>query len=331
MKPSFFSSAFIGTSLVAVSLGATANPAAAFSLANTGATWNNVTLSNGTVVGLGGEAANDTNNVVFRDVNGESQVRVGSAVNGWTWQENWEQETYTEDIKERQWVSKWRWNRRRRKWQDKGSYQWVKTGTETKTRWVDNGWDVAPTDDFKSGLGFSGVSDLNLDVGQIFNVGQLTHFNQTIWGDGTDATSASLSLDLDFSDTGLGTQTFDFDISIDETQNHGAPCAYETDEGKGCADRIAWDFSINQESAFAYEGEQYTLELVGFSEQVAASTIVNDFISQEQGDNSANLFARLVKVDTTQDIPEPASLLGLAGFGLFALQTRKKRASQLMA
>ncbi|MEM6867408.1 MAG: THxN family PEP-CTERM protein [Cyanobacteria bacterium P01_C01_bin.121] len=329
MKTKHFSSAFIGIGLITVSLGAVAKPADAFSLVNTGATWNNVTLSNETVVGLGGEAASKTNNVVFREVNGESQVRVGSAVYGWTWQENWEEETYEKEVTKRQWVPDWRWSRRRGKLVDRGSYQWVTT-TETKTRWVDNGWYVEPTDDFKSGLGFAGVSDLNLDVGQVFSVGKLTHFNQTIWADGTDATKASLSLDLDFSDTGLGTQSFDFDFSIDETLNHGATCAYYTDEGKGCSDRIAWDFSIDQKNAFDYEGEQYTLELVGFAEQVAASSIVNDFISQEQGNNSANLFARLVKVDTTQDIPEPASLLGLAGLGLFALKTRKKRISQLI-
>lgn len=329
MKPNFFSAALIGTSLVAVSLGAVAKPAEAFSIANTSATWNNVTLSNGTVVGLGGEAANDTNNVVFRDVDGESQVRVGTAAYGWTWQENWEQETYVVQEAGEKWVSDWRWNRRRGKYVDRGSYQWVEE--ETATHWVDNGWHVAPTADFQSGLGFAGVSDLSLDIGQVFNVGQLTHFNQTIWGDGTDATTASLSLDLNFGETGLGTQTFDFDISIDETLNSAAICDYQTDEGKGCSDRIAWDFSIDQESAFEFGGEQYTLELVGFSEQVAASSIVNDFISQEEGDNSANLFARLVKVDGTQEIPEPASLLGLAGLSLFAVGTRKKRISQLMA
>ena len=325
MKSNFLSSAFIGTGLIAVSLGAAANPAEAFSLANTEGTWNNVTLSNGSVVGLGGEAANATNNVVFRDVDGESQVRVGSAVNGWTWQENWEEETYEVETRKVEWVPKWKWNRRRRKWQDQGSYKWV-TKTETKTHRVDNGWRVAQTDEIKSGQGIAGVSNLALEGGQVFSVGKLTHFNQTIWANGTDATNASLSLDLDFSDTGLGKQSFDFNINIDETLNNATTCAYATDAGKGCSDRITWDWAVDQESAFEYEGDQYTLELVGFSQQVAASSIVNDFVSQEDGNNSANLFARIVKVDTTQDIPEPASLLGLAGLGLFAVKTKKKQA-----
>ncbi|MEO0648608.1 MAG: choice-of-anchor K domain-containing protein, partial [Cyanobacteria bacterium J06650_10] len=109
------------------------------------------------------------------------------------------------------------------------------------------------------------------------------------------------------------------------TDNHAAICEYQTDAGKGCADKITWDWSIDESSSFMYEGEEYTLELVGFSEQVAASSIVNEFISQENGDNSAGIFARLVTVDSTKDIPEPASLLGLAGLALFVAQSRKKR------
>jgi len=324
MKSNFVFSAVVGSGLIAASLGVIATPADAFSLVNTGGSWNSVTLENGTVVGLGGEAASNDNNVVFRDVDGESQVRVGSAAEGWAWQENWEQESYEVEVEKWEWVSKRKWNRRKQRWQDKGRYRWV-TKTETKTRWVDNGQYIAPSDDFKSGLGFDGVNDLQLDVGQVFSVGKLTHFNQTIWADGTEATDASLNLDLDFGNAGPGKQSFNFDFTIDETINSAEVCPYQTDAGKGCSDRITWDWSIDQSSAFDYEGDRYTLELVGFSQQVAASSIVNDFVSQEQGDNSANLFARLVKVDTTKDIPEPTSLLGLAGLGLFVAKAGKKR------
>ena len=81
-----------------------------------------------------------------------------------------------------------------------------------------------------------------------------------------------------------------------------------------------------------HEGQEYTLELVGFAEQVAAqSNIVNEFISQEGGDNSAGLFARLVAINGAEEIPEPASLLGLLGLGLFVAHSRKKRVSQLIA
>ena len=183
----------------------------------------------------------------------------------------------------------------------------------------------------KSGLGFEGVSNLSISAGEIFNIGSLTHFNQTIWLNGKDAVSTDFSLDLNFSDPNIGDQTFNFAFSIDETLNSAAVCEYQTDAGKGCSDKITWDWSIDESSSFMYNGEEYTLELMGFSERVAAASIVNEFISQEDGNNSAGLFARLIAVDDSKDIPEPASLLGLLGLSLFVVQSRQQRNSQTEA
>ncbi|MEL6262043.1 MAG: choice-of-anchor K domain-containing protein [Cyanobacteria bacterium J06631_12] len=150
-------------------------------------------------------------------------------------------------------------------------------------------------------------------------------FNDVAFG-----TSAEITLDLDFGNSEIGAQSFNFAFSIDETVNDQTVCPYQTDTGKGCSDQITWDFSIDESSSFMFQGEEYTLELVGFSEQVAASTIVNEFTSQEKANNFAGLFARIVQVDTSGEIPEPASLLGLAGLGLFVACFRKKRISQLI-
>ena len=156
-------------------------------------------------------------------------------------------------------------------------------------------------------------------------MGKLTHFNQTLFGNKPFGKSAEFSLNLDFGDSGLSSQNFGFAFSIDETPNKQEVCPYQTDVGKGCSDRITWDFSIDQSNSFTYNNEKYSLELVGFSKELSSKTIVNDFISQEGGDNSASLFARLVKVETANDIPEPASVLGIAGMGLFFVRSRKKK------
>ncbi|MEL6469412.1 MAG: THxN family PEP-CTERM protein [Cyanobacteria bacterium J06623_4] len=319
----------VGVGFMAVALSAIAKPADAFVITNTSATWDNVTLTDGTVVGSAGEAASADNYVVFRDVDGESQVRWGDAVYGWSWEENWELTSYEVESGDWEWQSNWKRNRWGR-WYDAGHWEWVTT-TTTVEEWVDNGHWVAPTDDYKSGLGFEGVDDLSLDVGEVFNIGSLTHYNQTIWNDVAFGTSAEITLDLDFGNSDIGAQSFNFAFSIDETVNDQAVCPYQTDAGKGCSDQITWDFSIDESNSFMFEGEEYTLELVGFSEQVAASTIVNEFTSQEKANNSAGLFARIVQVDTSEEIPEPASLLGLAGLGLFVARSRKKRISQLLA
>ncbi|MEL7067715.1 MAG: THxN family PEP-CTERM protein [Cyanobacteria bacterium J06581_3] len=307
MKPNIFSSALVGTTVIAAALGA-ANPAEAFVLANTKGSWDNAKISAGYTIGSDGYAARPWNDVIFQENGNDSQVRWGDSVYG-------SNET-------------WAYNYADRMAGHNYDYGWY---TNPNGYWVE-GWhhyDYVSEYEKKSGLGFEGVSGLSIDTGDIFNVGSLTHFNQTIWTNGKIATSAELSLELDFGANSIGTQVFDFTLNIDETDNDQAVCPYQT-SGYGCSDKITWDFAIDQESSFMYENEEYTLELIGFSEQVAASSIVNEFISNEKADNSANLFARLIKVDTTQDIPEPASILGLAGLGLFAVTSRKKRVSQLL-
>ncbi|MFK8182056.1 MAG: THxN family PEP-CTERM protein [Phormidesmis sp.] len=308
MKPNFLSLTLIGTSIAATSLGM-ANPAAAFVIANTKGSWDNAKISSGYTIGSDGYAAGPWNDVIFQETGNDTQLRWGDSIYGSneTWAYNWSDRQAGHNY----------------------DYGWY---TDHNGHWVE-GWhhyDYVSPYEKKSGLGFEGVSNLSIDVGDIFNVGSLTHFNQTIWLNGKDVTSADFSIELDFGENTIGTQAFDFTMRVDETDNSQAVCPYQT-IGYGCSDKITWDFAIDQQSSFMYEDEEYTLELMGFSDQVAASSIVNEFISNEKADNSANLFARLVKIDRTQDIPEPASIFGLAGLGLFALTSRKKRVSQLLS
>ena len=311
MKPNFLSLVLTGTGLAATTLFAVAKPANAFGISNTSGNWDNVTLTDGYVIGSDGYAAADWNAVEFLDVGDESQVRWGDASHGEEVTTKWKFDSYSYNY-------------------DWGTY--TNAYGEEVEGWYNYYTEVVSTYENKSGLGFEGVDGLNIAVGDTFNVGSLTHFNQAIEGNLNVAKSAEFSLDLDFGDYGIGKQTFDFTFSVDETVNNTYGCAYQTDYGKGCSDQITWDWAIDESSSFMHEGQEYTLELVGFAEQVAAqSNIVNEFISQEGGDNSAGLFARLVAINGAEEIPEPASLLGLLGLGLFVAHSRKKRVSQLIA
>ena len=327
MKTKNFST-LIGAGVIATTLGVLSQPADAFTIGGTSASWDNVTLKSGDLVGTDGILADLDNKVNFLDVDGSNQVRWGSAYYGGHYQDNFEEVTTEYRVKKQKWVKVPKYKRGKfngYKWRKKSYYV-----TETKTETVNNKIWVPPTYKNQSGLGYAGVSNLDVDVNEVFNLGQLTHFNQTIWGDGLAGTNSEFSLQLDLGD-GIGSKNFDFAFSIDETRNNkgnnnnGKDCAYHTTAGLGCSDKIAWDFSLNEKNTFEYEDEKYSLELVGFGSDLSSSNIVNEFISQEGGDNSANLFARLVKVDTTKDIPEPASLLGLAGLGLFFARSRKKQ------
>ncbi|MEM8640976.1 MAG: THxN family PEP-CTERM protein [Cyanobacteria bacterium P01_G01_bin.54] len=174
----------------------------------------------------------------------------------------------------------------------------------------------------KSGLGFKGVSGLNVGVDQVFEIGTLSHHNYTIFSGGAPS-QVDLSVGLDFA--AMGTKTFNYTMAIDETLNQQSVCPYVTTTNYGCSDKITWANAIPSQS-FLYEGTSYTLELVGFSNNYG-SGLVDSLISQEGGTTGANLYARITAAPpTTEAVPEPFSMIG-AGLALGAgavLKNRKK-------
>lgn len=386
-------------SAVATALCAVAQPANAFSIVNTNATWDNVLIRTGETVGSSGIAATDTNMIKFLEADGVSQVRWGEAAYGGYYEDVTEYVTQevteyvtqdvvrevmvdvTEDVTEvviRQ--RDVRKERRVPKLDKRGRKQYNKRGrlkTKKERYWVTEEYEeeitrpvtrqvrqqvteqvevpvtrqvttpvttqvwVPPTYEHQSGLGFEGVSNLDLNLGEAFNIGTLSHFNQTIYRTDYTGESAEISIGLDFGEA-IGSQSFNFALNIDETinkkgkNNNGADCAYQTDAGLGCSDKITWDFITDQDNSFTHEGEEYSLELVGFADSLANRNLTTNFVSQEEANNSANLYARLIKLgtdspNTPQDIPEPTALLGLAGLGAYFTRSRKKRAESLLA
>ena len=158
----------------------------------------------------------------------------------------------------------------------------------------------------KSGLGFTGVGPSTFGLGEIFQVGQLRHFNNGIFG-GTAASAVNFSLNLNF-DNPVATQSFNLNLQIDETPNELGSCAYFSITP--CADKI----SISETSLsnqFAIAGIDYTLHLLGFSLTPGGAPI-NQFISQEGGTNQALLFAKVTAVAEPEPVPEPATVAGTA-------------------
>ena len=178
-------------------------------------------------------------------------------------------------------------------------YQTV--GSESQVRWgipLDGGGTSQ-----KSGLGFTGVGPSTFGLGEIFQVGQLRHFNNVISLE-TAASAVNLSLFLNF-DNPVATQSFNLNLQIEETANDSGTCAYFSIEP--CADKI----SISQASMsnqFSVAGINYTLQLLGFSLTPGGAPI-NEFISQEGGTNEALLFAKVTAAGSEQ-VPEPATVAG---------------------
>jgi hypothetical protein len=196
-------------------------------------------------------------------------------------------------------------------------YQTV--ASETQVRWGTPAYGGGTS--LKSGVGFTGVGPSTFGLGEIFQVGQLRHFNNAISG-GTAASAVNLSLSLNF-DNPVATQSFNLNLQIDETPN-GGTCAYFSITP--CADKI----SISETSLsnqFSVAGIDYTLQLLGFS-LTPGGVPINEFISQEGGTNQALLFAKITAAEP-EPVPEPATLAGTALWLLaarWAVGNKRKKA-----
>lgn len=180
-------------------------------------------------------------------------------------------------------------------------------GAENQVRW-------GGTTGAKSGLGFTGVGVTAFDVGDIFKVGTLRHFNNPI-PSGTAATAVDLGITLNFTTPAIA-QAFNFNLAIDETPN-APPCSYPSTTP--CADKITFPNSLAPQS-FNFMGMDFTLELIGFGD-TPNGPFVSDFISQEGGTNSTMLYGKITKVN----VPEPATLGALGMLGLYLVARRRSK------
>jgi hypothetical protein len=196
-------------------------------------------------------------------------------------------------------------------------YQTV--GSENQVRWGTPFYGGGTS--LKSGLGFTGVGPSTFGLGEIFQVGQLRHFNNVV-SFGTAASAVNLSLFLNF-DNPIATPSFNLNLQIDETPNAGT-CAYFSITP--CADKI----SISETSLsnqFSVAGINYTLQLLGFS-LTPGGVPINEFISQEGGTNQALLFAKVTAAEP-ETVPEPATVAGTALWLLaarWAVGNKRKKA-----
>jgi hypothetical protein len=199
-------------------------------------------------------------------------------------------------------------------------------------------WGVPATPSGQSGYNFTSAGSVGFTVNPppISAPGQLgtfEHLNFPIFPPFLQSVELQISADIVVDGTDEGIRTFVFDFTHDETPNGGPPggpftgtCPFGGANGtginiNGCADSVTVT-SNNTSETFTVNGVQYTLDILGFS-QDGGSTITNQFLTIENEDNTAGLFADVRAA--TQQVPEPGSLalVGLAMLGVVGFLRRK--------
>jgi hypothetical protein len=155
----------------------------------------------------------------------------------------------------------------------------------------------------KSGFGFDGNESLVFNPGDVFIIGQFTHYNNPIQVSGPGDRVmhfVDLGITLDFSDPVFNT-TFTYTVQLDETPNE-APCQYPG--STVCPDKVNFTSTIPDQN-FTINGVEYTLQILGFAPgtantcQYVEGQTINSFITEENQQNDACLFGRIIEAPTS--------------------------------
>ncbi|MEC4815925.1 MAG: THxN family PEP-CTERM protein [Scytonema sp. PMC 1069.18] len=185
-------------------------------------------------------------------------------------------------------------------------------------------WGVAVAGSFSSGLQFDSVTPPSVTVSNTsdFVLGRLTHFN---YPTENPLRSVDLNIALNLENA---QPTFRYRFDIDETENNIPidDCPSFQSSITACDDKIGFSASNFTPTTFSVDGQDYTLQLVGFSSTPDGSRPISQFITEERKDNSAFLIARIT-TPQVERVSEPTTIAALFILSLYSLNRRRKKSS----
>lgn len=157
----------------------------------------------------------------------------------------------------------------------------------------------------QSGFGFDGTSGIPVTPGATFLLGQFVHYNNPIRVENNKTfKQVDLDIALDFDSPDINT-TLQYLVKLHETNNDGS-CEYPG--STSCPDKVWFDNTINSQTFGPIDGKYYTLQIIGFQPRSGNSCpqefdpnvpVVNEFITEENANNYACLYAKIVQAGIT--------------------------------
>ena len=184
----------------------------------------------------------------------------------------------------------------------------------------------------RSGYEFIGISEPGFDLDPLlapliaagegttapFLLGEFTHFNFPITGATLNTTDLVIGADFDGV---MASITASFDHN--ETPNSGV-CQFPG--SPPCPDAVTITNIATATTNVVIDGMQYDLTIEGFSHS-EGGPILDEFVTNENAENTAGLFATLTKVpgQTTESVPEPGLVVGLLAVSGLGLGLKRKK------